>query len=128
MYALDGQEWTEITNMKYARHGHSCAVLGHNLFLIGGYGDTGKSVEIYNLLDKTWDHEAAALTSALSYGHALVHDGRLYAVHTDGVVERLAPDMSGWEVVGSVGEWGVGPYDSRPFHTAAVLTRQMLNC
>ena len=110
--------------MKYARHGHSCAVLGNNLFLIGGYG-APKSVEIYNLLDKTWDHEAAALTSALSYGHALVHDGRLFAVHTDGEVERLAPDMSGWEMTGSVGEWGVG--GRRPFHTAAVLTRQMLN-
>ena len=127
MYALDGQEWTEITNMKYARQGHSRAVLGNNLFLIGGY-PTYKSVEIYNLLDQTWDHEAAALTSDLSYGHALVHDGRLFAVHTDGEVERLAPDMSGWEVVGSVGEWGAGPYDSRPFHPAAVLTRQMLNC
>ena len=125
VHALDGQDWTEITNIKYPRYGHSCAVLGHNLFLIGGY-PTYKSVEIYNLLDQTWDHEAAALSSDLSYGHALVHDGLLYVVHTAGEVERLAADMKKWEVVGSVGGWGVG--GNRPFHTAPVITRQMLNC
>ena len=70
--------------MKYGRDGHSCGVLGNNLFLIGGFGDQGKSVEIYNLVEETWDHEAASLTSDLYQGHTLVHDGRLYAVHMDG--------------------------------------------
>lgn len=116
--------------MKYGRDGHSCAVLGNNLFLIGGYGDQGKSVEIYNLVEETWDHEAASLTSDLYQSHALVHDGRLYVVHMDGEVEKLAADMSAWEVVGSVGEWGVTRYRDTygPFYPAAVVTRQMLNC
>jgi hypothetical protein len=126
VYALDGQKWSKITDMKYGRDGHSCAVLGNNLFLIGGYGD--KSVEIYNMLDHTWAHEAAALTSDLYRGHALVHDGHLYAVHWNGKVERLAADMREWEVVGSVGGWVVGQWGERPFHPAPVLTRQMLNC
>ena len=118
MYALAGQTWTKIADMKYARHGHSCAVLGNNLFLIGGDG-AGKSVEIYNMVEETWNHAAAGLTSDLSWGHALVHDGRLYVVHTDGGVERMAADMREWEVVGSVGKW------TRP---AAIVTREMLNC
>jgi hypothetical protein len=126
VYALAGQTWTKIADMKYARHGHSCAVLGNNLFLIGGDGDTGKSVEIYNMVEETWNHEAAGLTSALSFGYALVHDGHLYVVHTDGEVERMAAGMREWEVVGSVGEWGVRGF--RPFQPAAIGTREMLNC
>jgi hypothetical protein len=118
VYALDGQAWTKIADMKYGRSGHSCAVLGNNLFLIGGYG-APKSVEIYNMVEETWNHEAAGLTSDLYYGHALVHDGRLYVVHTDGEVERMAAHMREWELVGSVGEW------TRP---AAIVTREMLNC
>ena len=114
--------------MKYGRDGHSCGVLGNNLFLIGGYGDQGKSVEIYNMVEKTWNHEAAGLTNALSYGHALVHDGHLYVVHRDGEVERMAAHMREWEVVGSVGEWGRGLWDERPFQPAAIVTREMLNC
>jgi hypothetical protein len=50
--------------MKYAREGHSCAVLGNNLFLIGGDG-APKSVEIYNMVEETWNHEAAGLTLML---------------------------------------------------------------
>jgi hypothetical protein len=43
----------------------------------------------------------------------------------------MAAGMREWEVVGSVGEWGVARarYSGyRPFQPAAIVTREMLNC
>eukprot|EP00091_Calanus_sinicus_P013217 TRINITY_DN29393_c0_g1_i1.p1 TRINITY_DN29393_c0_g1~~TRINITY_DN29393_c0_g1_i1.p1 ORF type:complete len:136 (-),score=29.58 TRINITY_DN29393_c0_g1_i1:98-451(-) len=92
--------------MKVGRDGHACAVLDNSLFVIGGYG-AFRSVEIYNMLENTWNHEGPSLTRDLSYGHAVVYESRLFAVHRDGAIEELAGDWSGWKVVARVGEWGV---------------------
>ena len=117
VYALDKDKntWTPLAGMQNARRGHACIVLRNNIVVMGGGGAT-TSVEFYDLLKDEWT-AGPDLAREMSYGHATVHDGRLFAVYRDGSVLEMAGDKSAWieTEVANIGPWGVRPVFPPPF-------------
>ena len=123
VHALDKDKntWTPLTGMQKERWGHACTVLKNNIIVLGGRG-AGTSVEIYDLLEDKWT-PGPDLDREMRYGHATVHEGRLFAVYTDGMVLEMAGDRTAWTQVVNIGSWGV-----RPVFPAHLLTEEMLGC
>ena len=109
--------------MQNGRRYHACTVLGNNIVVLGGRG-APTSVEFYDLLKDEWT-AGPDLAREMSYGHATVHDGRLFAVHVDGLVMEMAGDRTAWiKTKGApFGSWGVGQVFPAP-----LLTEEMLGC
>ena len=128
VYALDKDKntWTPLAGMQHARHTHACIVLRNNIVVMGGRG-AATSVEFYDLLEDEWT-TGPDLDRGMHDGHATVHDGRLFAVYTDGLVLEMAGDKSAWieTEVANIGSWDVGGW--RPVMPAPLLTEEMLGC
>ena len=128
VYALDNDKntWTPLAGMQNARRGHACIVLRNNIVVMGGGGAT-TSVEFYDLLEDKWT-TGPDLDRRMVYGHATVHDGRLFAIYKDGLVMEMAGDRTAWiETEGAnIGSWDVGGW--RPVIPAPLLTEEMLGC
>ena len=110
--------------MQNGRRYHACTVLGNNIVVLGGRG-APTSVEFYDLLKDEWT-AGPDLAREMSYGHATVHDGRLFAVYRDGSLLEMAGDRAAWIEVANIGSWDVRT--DRPVFPAHLLTEEMLGC
>ena len=127
VYALDKDKntWTPLAGMQNARYGHACIVLGNNIVVMGGYrAYTSTSVEFYDLLEDEWT-DGPDLDRGMAYGHATVHDGRLFAIFKDGLVLEMAGDKSAWIETEAA---NIGSLGRRPVFPAPLLTEEMLGC
>ena len=112
-----------LNGMQNGRRYHACIVLGNNIVVLGGRG-APTSVEFYDLLEDEWT-DGPDLDRGMAFGHATVHDGRLFAIYRDGLVMEMAGDKSAWieTEAANIGSWGV-----RPVFPAPLLTEEMLGC
>lgn len=127
VYALDKDRntWTPLAEMQHRRRAHACTLLGNNIIVLGGDG-AYTSVEIYDMLEDKWT-TGPDLDRKMYYGHATVHEGRLFAVYKDGLVLKMAEDRTAWtEVDTNIGSLDVN--GTRPVFPAPLLTEDMLGC
>lgn len=80
-------EWEAYTPMRYARSGHSCAINGNLMFVMGGhnYRDALDQVEVANCTDaKLWGSMPAMSTTRFSFASVVV-EKKIYVIGgTDG--------------------------------------------
>lgn len=76
MYDPNCNRWTVLPDMTNQRLRHATAVVGHDIYVLGGVGRTvNRSVEIFNVLSQTW-RKGPDLPVGLYSSSAALIDGR----------------------------------------------------
>jgi N-acetylneuraminic acid mutarotase len=100
-------------------------VLGDNIYIISGYGETGKrnknTVEVYNTQTDSWSI-AAPVPVNLNHGASASHNGKIYLV--GGYLDEKVPSDKLFVYDPSSNQWTEGP--TMPTARAA-LTAQFVN-
>jgi len=96
--------WVTMPAMKYRREAMACALMGDDVWVMGGFQDLSRFLsvtEIFSLTTQTW-RDGPELPYAVNWGQAIVYDGSLYHIgglQSGGKILRLEGDI--WEVIAS---------------------------
>ena len=104
---MEHNSWESITRLAKPRKYHACALLGDEIYVLGGNYDD--STEVLNVTSHTWTSGPGLLESGQNYnqyGQALTYKGSLYFISRGGRVDQLNPDRSGWTTVARIGNIG----------------------
>jgi N-acetylneuraminic acid mutarotase len=75
--------WTAGAPMPTPRTEVTAAVLGDDIYVIGGFDESGQVtdiVEVYNIANNTWSRAAVPLPEPLHHTAAASYDGKIYVV------------------------------------------------
>ena len=103
-YYMEHNLWESITPLARPRSYHACALLGDEIYVLGGNLDD--STEVLNVSSNTWTSGPGLLGSGEKYGQAVTYNGSLYFISRGGIVDKLNPDKSSWSTVARIGNTG----------------------
>ncbi len=79
-YDPAGNVWTRLADMPGPRAAHAAAVLDNKLYVVGGVGDRGRELWVYDPKRDAWDTSWAPLPTRREHLAAVALDGKLYVI------------------------------------------------